>query len=138
MGDVLDYSSFRSINLAVLNQKTSSPDLVDQLAGQISSINFYKINNTKDDKLKLIDRFSIMEENMNIKPKEFLLFSSDEEIIASAKSRGYYTCRYRSRDSLYGMQSTDFQASNAVEVQDCIEELNGIGMRPSAYNSRAW
>ena len=138
MGDVLDYSSFRSINVAVLNTKKASFNLIDQLAGQITNINFYKINKTNDDKLKLIDKFSLMEENLKIIQKECLLISSNEEIIASAKERGYYTCRYRSSDSLYGQQSTDFQATSAIEVQDCIEELNGIGMRPSAYHSRAW
>jgi hypothetical protein len=78
-----------------------------------------------------------MEQKLGFLTKEFLLFSSDEEIIEAAKERGYYTCRYRPPNALFGRCSTDFVATNAIEIQDAIEDLNGIAMRSSAYNSRA-
>lgn len=137
MGDVLDYSAFRSINIAVVGKKTSDPNLIDQLSAQNPSISFYKIYNNEDDKERVVDKFIVMEKNINILPKEFLLISSDEEIIEAAKDRGYFTCRYRPQNSLYGRNSTDFVATNAIQCQDAIEDLNGIAFNTSAYNSRA-
>jgi hypothetical protein len=137
MGDLLDNCAFRSVNIAVIGKNTSDPNIIDQLAGQIPNMNFYKIHNHKDDKERVIDKFRTMEKQMDILPKEYLLFTSDEEIIEAGKERGYFTCRYRPQNGLYGRNSTDFVATNAIQCQDAIEELNGIAFNTSAYNSRA-
>jgi len=134
-GDILDYTSFRSINVAVVGRKRTDPNLIDQLSRQLTNQTFYKIHNSVDD--RLLDKFQNMEKTLGLLTKEFLLFSSDEEIIEAAKDRGYYTCRYRPPNALFGRCSTDFVATNAIEIQDAIEDLNGIAMRSSAYNSRA-
>lgn len=133
MGDVLDYSSFRSINVALISKKTSA-HLIDQLAGQLTAQKFYTIH--QDDKVRLVDKFQEMEKELNLNANEFLILSQNDNLLEAAKLRQFYTCRYRPPNSLYGKVSTDFVAQNAIEIQDCIEELNGIAMRSSAYNSR--
>jgi hypothetical protein len=52
-GDVLDYTSFRSINVAVVGRKRTDPNLIDQLSGQLTNQTFYKIHKFTQTKVSL-------------------------------------------------------------------------------------
>lgn len=70
-------------------------------------------------------------------PKQILLVTSDDSLLAAGKEQGFMTVKYRAPQGLYGTVSTDFSATSAIEVQDALESLNGVAMRSSAFRHRA-
>jgi len=73
----------------------------------------------------------------DILPKQILLVTSDDALLAGGKDLGFMTVKYRAPQGLYGTVSTDFSATSAIEVQDALESLNGVAMRGSAFRHRA-
>ena len=69
-------------------------------------------------------------------PRAVMLVSSEDILLKAARDSGMLTCKFRLPDSLRGV-STHFVASDALEIQDALEELNGIAMRGSAHASRS-
>ena len=49
-----------------------------------------------------------------------------------------YTCRWRGENDLFGQVVTDFIATSPMELQDSIEDLNGIAFRDSVIRSRSY
>jgi len=58
--------------------------------------------------------------------------------LGAAKDLGFFTVKYRHPEGLYGQVSTDFMATSALEVQDALEELNGVALRSSAFSHRSF
>lgn len=79
-----------------------------------------------------------MDTIFSIPSNQVFVVSGDEKILEIAKSRGYFTCRYRFPNSLYGQTATTFVASNPLEIQDAMEELNGVAFRNSAFQFRTF
>jgi hypothetical protein len=83
---------------------------------------------------------SILKENSafhGILPKQILLVTNDDIILASGKEVGLFTVKYRSPSGLFGQVTTDFMATSAIEIQDALEELNGVALRGSAFAHRS-
>ena len=70
-------------------------------------------------------------------PKQVLMVTNDDMLLAAAKAAGFFTVKYRTPSGLYGQVTTDFNATSAVEIQDALEELNGVAMRGSAFAHRS-
>ena len=70
-------------------------------------------------------------------PKQVLMVTNDDMLLAAAKDAGFFTVKYRTPTGLYGQVTTDFNATSAVEIQDALEELNGVAMRGSAFAHRS-
>jgi hypothetical protein len=69
-------------------------------------------------------------------PKQIMLVTTDDALLWAAKDVGFFTVKYRGVQGLYGQVSTDFIATSALEVQDALEELNGVALRTSAFSHR--
>ena len=82
---------------------------------------------------------SLMRSNSSfsrLNPRTVMLVSSDDSLLKAARDNGMLTCKFRLSNSLRGV-TTHFVATNALEIQDALEELNGIAMRGSAHASRS-
>ncbi len=82
---------------------------------------------------------SLMKSNASfsrLDPRTVMLVSSDDSLLKAARDNGMLTCKFRLPNSLRGV-STHFTATDAIEIQDALEELNGIAMRGSAHASRS-
>jgi|TARA_A100001035_G_scaffold205105_1_gene165209 hypothetical protein len=69
-------------------------------------------------------------------PRTVMLVSSDDSLLKAARDNGMLTCKFRLPNTMRGV-TTHFTATDALEIQDALEELNGIAMRGSANVSRA-
>jgi hypothetical protein len=73
----------------------------------------------------------------DIAPKNIMLVSTDESLLKAARKEGMLTCKYRLPNGLRGQVSCHFNATAALEIQDALEELNGIAWRKTAHGSRS-
>jgi len=150
MGGVLEYSNSRTIGLAVLALNSHSDDLLKAFQSQTDDIPWMFVGKSSggvsldatlfatkaEEDLTLAEKkFS---QSGGITPGQIVFVSSNETCLKIAKERGMLTCRFRPADGLFGQVSTDYLASSSIELQDCLEELNGIALRASAYGSRAF
>jgi len=72
-------------------------------------------------------------------PQQVLIVSTDDTLLKAAKEVGFFTLKYRPhKDSLFGQVATDFMATSSLEVQDAVEEMNGVGLRESAFKHRGF
>jgi hypothetical protein len=72
-------------------------------------------------------------------PRQVLCVTTDDNLLRAAKEVGFFTLKFRpSSDSLFGQVSTDFMATSSLEIQDAVEEMNGVGLRQSAFRHRAF
>ena len=154
MGGLLDYASSRSIALAVLPVSGQTEALRNTLVGQTADITWAHVGacffeqqqeQKKKNEQQLHEQIELASTAMtspmngNISPKELLLISSSETALALAKQKGYLTCRFRQPDGFFsGRVATDFTASSAIELQDCLESLNGVALRASAFGHRSF
>lgn len=74
----------------------------------------------------------------DLDPKQVMLVSTDDSLLRAARDAGMLTCKYRLPNGLRGQVSTHFTATAALEVQDALEELNGIAYRNTAHSSRTY
>ena len=155
MGGLLDYASSRSIALAVLPISGQTEALRNTLVDQTADITWAHVGacffeqqqqqKKKNEQQQLHEQIELAATSMtspkngNISPKELLLVSSSEAALALAKEKGYLTCRFRQPDGLFsGQVATDFTASSAIELQDCLEFFNGVALRASAFGHRSF
>jgi len=74
-----------------------------------------------------------------LEPKQVLVVTTDDHLLKAAKDMGFFTLKYRPHaNSLFGQVSTDFMATSSIEVQDAVEEMNGVGLRQSAFKHRGF
>ena len=71
-----------------------------------------------------------------ISPHEIMLVSSDSQLLAAAREMQFITCKFRVANALYGSGFVHYTAKTSLEVQDAIEDLNGIALRRSSFISR--
>lgn len=153
MGNILDYTSLRTIPLCCFPLFSHTTALLTTFLSQVHETPWFYVGSVvgtvvppvpvpaNKDGSPLLAQFVEMEAKFSsngIPPKQILVVSSNESFLSLSKSRGFLTCRYRPLDSLYGQVSTDMVASNALEIQDCLEELNGVALRASAFSSRSY
>lgn len=150
MGNILDYTSFRTIPLCCFPLSSQTDALLKTFLSQVHETPWFYLGSVATattapaptiDGSILAAQFVEMENKFisnGISPKQLLVVSSNEQFLALSKSRGFLTCRYRPLDSLYGQVSTDMVATNALEIQDCLEELNGVALRASVFSSRTY
>ena len=153
MGGLLDYASSRSIALAVLPISGQTEALRNTLVDQTEDITWAHVGDCffeqqqqqqqheqqLHEQIELAATSMTSPKNGNINSKELLLVSSSEAALALAKEKGYLTCRFRQPDGLFsGQVATDFTASSAIELQDCLEFFNGVALRASAFGHRSF
>jgi hypothetical protein len=83
---------------------------------------------------------NILSSSSNLKeliPKQIMIITTDDAILNASKDLGFFTLKYREPQGLYGQCTTDFSATSAIEVQDALEELNGVALRSSAFSHRS-
>ena len=73
----------------------------------------------------------------DIQPKSIMVVSTDDSLLKAAREEGMLTCKYRLPNGLRGQVSCHFNATAALEIQDALEELNGIAWRKTAHGSRS-
>ena len=141
LGDILDSNHSRTVQLVILARKDTKNSLVEQLQGQLDNINFAAVIYSHDYIDASMEQILVgIESQLNLKSLDMLMVSSSDQILEAAKIRSYHTCRYRGADDLFGQIVTEYTATNPLELQDCIEALNGISFRSSVIGSRryAW
>ena len=65
-------------------------------------------------------------EELNVPPLGTLLVSDRDDYLRSAKEMGMFTCRVRPKNAPRGNITASHSVSTVAEVQDVINELNGI------------
>jgi len=141
MGAIVDYASSRTMNVCVLGLPTQTQGLLNALVEQTPETPWLytgKVSGEPSSELQRAEKKFAAKAAGVIEPRHLLFISSDDTYLGLAKERGFMTCRYRPKDGLYGQVSTDFSATSALELQDALEELNGVALRGSAYGSRAF
>jgi hypothetical protein len=73
-----------------------------------------------------------------VDPKQVMIVTTCENLLRAARDAGMLTCKFRLPNGLRGQVSTHFTATGALEVQDALEELNGIAWRGTAHSSRTF
>lgn len=133
-GDVLDYTQGRTIKLGLISQNESTNpknEILQQLQEQLSSTNFLTSQHVTDD-----EKLDEIIQKMGLHSHVILFVSCDDNLLQIAKSKMFQLCRYRPSNALFGHMITDYIATNPLELQDVIEERNGIAFRSSVFQSR--
>jgi len=158
MGSLLDYASFRTMQLSLFPLPASPKQLTQQLLQQISDTQFIHVARDMDAyssasgskgsqvatetelRAKAKEEFEEMEKKLgpSFVSRQQIVISSDDMLLEIGKQRGYYTCRFRPENALFGKVVCDFTAKDALEIQDALEELNGVAYRNSAFGSRTF
>ena len=73
--------------------------------------------------------------NIDAPPISTLVVSDRDDYLLAAKNKGMYTCRIRPKNGPRGNVSVNFQAEQICEVQDVVNEINGISFNSVLSNS---
>jgi hypothetical protein len=138
MGDLLDYTSKRSIKLGIIPRDNTALSTIETFLKQLNGINFQTLLKDNYDINNLVKGLNEYIELNKIENKQCLVISNNEKTLELSKKAGYFTCRYKFPDSANGKFSCDFTATSAMELQDIVEEMNGISLRNSAFGSRSY
>ena len=139
LGDILDSTHSRTVQLVVLARRDTKASLVEQFKDQLDNIDFAAVINSNRYEESTIKQILVdVESQLRLDSSSILMVSSSDQILEAAKDRQYHTCRYRSADDLYGQIVTDHTATNPLELQDCIDALNGISFRSSVIGTRRY
>jgi hypothetical protein len=151
MGNIVDYVRHRSMRLGLLSG-LRNPALADTLMRQMSDTRFVRPPNSGgggdvvnaqgeeewkssgNDVAELLSVFLPSGGDAH----SLLLVSRSDKILQQGSDLGLYTCRYRADGDRYGNVGTHYTACSPLEVQDALEDLNGIAMRASAFSSRSY
>jgi len=150
MGNIVDYVRHRSMRLGLLSG-LRSPTLADTLVRQMSDTRFVRPpggggddgsideedewKSSGNDVARLL---SVLHHPSGGDAQSLLLVSRSDAILQQGADLGLYTCRYRADGDRYGNVGTHYTARSPLEVQDVLEDLNGIAMRASAFSSRSY
>lgn len=128
----LDYTSKRSIKLGIIPRDTTILSTIETFIKQLKGLNF-QILLIKDnyDINSLVKELNEYIELNKIESKHVLIISNNEKSLELSKKSGYLTCRFKFPDTPNGQFSCNFTATNAIELQDIVEEMNGISLRNS-------
>lgn len=141
MGSIVDYASTRTMSVAVLGLARQTQALLNTLVAQTPETPWLYTGNVSGEptsELQRAEKKFVAKAAGFIEPRNLLMISSCDTYLGLAKERGFMTCRFRPKDGLYGQVITDFSATSPIELQDALDELNGIALRGSAYGSRAF
>ena len=137
LGDILDSTHSRTIQLVLLARNDTKLALIEQLKEQLDNIEFASIIDAdKYTQLSVPEMLAEVEGQLRLRSADMLIVSSSDKILEAAKNRQHHTCRYRGANDLFGQIVTDYTATSPLELQDCIEALNGISFRSSVIGSR--
>jgi hypothetical protein len=135
MGTILDYVSQRTIRMGLIYPQSATATSKNLLAQVGDTIRFDYLMEISPENTVNKNMESISTET-GLACHEIMVVSPHEKTLIAAKDKGHFTCRFRFPNSLYGQCYTDFVATGALEIQDAIEELNGIALRNSAFQYR--
>lgn len=130
---LLQYLTSRSVRVALLpvpnNGDTGSTEAegerMETLVRQLPQARFDVL--LKDGSTSADSILSRAEEELDDVPAlETLVVSDREDYLRSAKEAGMFTCRVRPLNAPRGNVSTSYTVSSVAEVEEALDELNGI------------
>lgn len=137
-GDTLDYANQRSMQLLLLARRTTPSHVVEALLSQLAGTKLDVIVDDGEQSIETKMRAQ-MQTGLGMKASEILVVSALDEYLAAAQNCQYYTCRFRGPGAEYSSsQHTHYSASNSIEIQDIIDELNKVSFRSGAFSFRQY
>jgi len=142
-GKLLNYLSSRSMKIALIpprqqlnnnevnNKETTTYQRMKDFTKQLPNVNFHvllKSSTTSSENMldevvtKLNDKTTTL-----INPLNVLVVSDKDDILSAAKQKGMFSCRVRlNKSSRRGIISTNYNKENVSDIQDVIDDINGI------------
>jgi len=115
------------------------PGLVEKGIAALSDQVQYKFNHVMENnppsaskqKLSVFSsNIDSLQSKWGVRKEEIMVFSMDEELIATAKEREYFTCALKVQNKNWqAARAADYSVKNMNDVKLVIEELNGISFR---------
>jgi hypothetical protein len=144
---LLSFISSRSMKIALLpiprsQEKTvteeeeatsnSTSKAMEELSHQLPQIQFHlliKTSNGKDSANLIVRQVQdAMSKDHGILPINTLIVSDRDDYLREGRDMGFYTCRIRPKNLRRGNVTTNFTTETIAEVEDVINELNGLSM----------
>lgn len=114
------------------SSSSSSSRAMEDLTQQLPQVQFHLLIKTNDgiDSANVIVRQvqDTMSKDHGILPMSTLLVSDRDDYLREGRDMGFYTCRIRPKNVRRGNVTTNFTTETIAEVEDVINELNGLSM----------
>jgi beta-phosphoglucomutase-like phosphatase (HAD superfamily) len=120
-GKMLTYLTHRSIQIALVNTKPN-PQMYDfekQLSNVVVDAIIDQYENPKDLMAQLVAE-------LGKDPGRTLLVSDRDDYLRAARDLGMITCRLRPKNARQGNVTTVYTKESVLEVQELVNEINGI------------
>jgi hypothetical protein len=110
----------------------STSKAMEELSHQLPQIQFHlliKTSNGKDSANLIVRQVQdAMSKDHGILPINTLIVSDRDDYLREGRDMGFYTCRIRPKNLRRGNVTTNFTTETIAEVEDVINELNGLSM----------
>ena len=129
-GNLLTYLSNRSMQIALLpipnndNQQQEQLQRMEDLTEQLPNVTFHLLVKSQPTVASILE--SVNQHFQDTKPLQSLVVSDREEYLKYARDMGMFTCRLRPLNQPRGNVTTDYTIQNIAEVQDVVNDINGI------------
>jgi len=145
-GSLLSFLSMRSMKIALLPsprstsvaEKAQMKQNMEDLTRQLSNVNFDLLvegsTEARSDNVAN-SLLTMVTSGMETDPMSILVVSDQDDYLRSARDMGCFTCRIRQKNAPRGNVTTNFNAEDISEVQDVVDELNGLSFNTAASRS---
>lgn len=139
-GSLLSFLSMRSMKIALMPppQQLDPPQIskkmmeMEDITRQLPDVRFdlllegEKSNEDKDGENTATNLLKKVSTGVKTDPIAILVVSDRDDYLRHARDMGMFTCRVRRRNAPRGNVTTNYTAQNISDVQDVVNELNGI------------
>ena len=131
---LLAFLTSRSMKIALLpipqaNTTESVNEAMTELTHQLPQVRFHLLvprAESADVAIKKVQNH--MAKEHTILPIHTLVVSDRDDYLREGREKGFYTCRVRPANARRGNVSTHFTTESIADVEDVINELNGLSM----------
>jgi hypothetical protein len=132
-GKLLSYLTHRSIRIALLpNPKldaaaqTKQTDAMEQFKRQLKNIVVDAVVTLGEDSTLSRSLETGVLKELDMQPGQVLIVSDQDHYLKAARDLGMLTCRIRPLSARRGNVTTHYSAASVPEVQEIVNEINGI------------
>lgn len=131
-GNLLTYLTNRSIKVALVPKPNTKDnevgDDMDSLSRQLPNVRIHaKIKDGEREPGDILNE--VLSEADGIPEIATLVVSDRDDYLKAARGMGMYTCRVQLKNVRRGSCTTDYTVSSIAEVQDILNDINGISFR---------
>eukprot|EP00814_Leptocylindrus_danicus_P022319 CAMPEP_0116003786 /NCGR_PEP_ID=MMETSP0321-20121206/240_1 /TAXON_ID=163516 /ORGANISM="Leptocylindrus danicus var. danicus, Strain B650" /LENGTH=275 /DNA_ID=CAMNT_0003472015 /DNA_START=274 /DNA_END=1101 /DNA_ORIENTATION=+ len=131
-GNLLAYLTNRSMRIALVPKPNTKDDDVgddmDSLSRQLPNVRIHSM--IKDGERQPDEILNEVLSKANGIPEiSTLVVSDQDDYLKAARDMGMFTCRVQLKNVRRGSCTTDYTVSSIAEVQDIVNDINGISFR---------